>query len=93
MGIRMALGAKQSDVLKLVVGRGMYLAGIGIGIGLVASFALSRFMKSFLLGVSTTDPLTFIGFSAVLALIAFLACYLPARKATQVDPLNALRSQ
>ena len=93
MGIRMALGAKQSDVLKLVVGRGMYLAAIGIGIGLVASFGLSRFMKSFLLGISTTDPLTFIGFSAVLAMIAFLACYLPARRATKVDPLNALRSQ
>jgi putative ABC transport system permease protein len=91
IGIRMALGAQRSDVIKLIVGQGMSLTLIGVAIGLIAAFALTRVMSSLLYGVSATDPLTFIGISLLLTVIAFLACYLPARKATRVDPMDALR--
>jgi predicted permease len=91
IGIRIALGASTLDVLKMVVGQGMLLAFIGVGIGLVASFLLTRAMSSLLFGVSATDPLTFVGISLLLALVAFLACYIPARRATRVDPMTALR--
>jgi len=91
IGIRMALGAHRRDVLKLVVGQGMTLALIGLALGLFASLALTRLIKDFLFNVSATDPLTFAVIALLLACVAFLACYLPARRATKVNPLTALR--
>jgi putative ABC transport system permease protein len=91
MGIRLALGAQVSDVLKLVLGQGMAVIAIGLAVGLVASFALMRLMRSLLFGVGENDPLTFIAITLMLLLVALLACYVPARRATKVDPLVALR--
>jgi predicted permease len=91
IGIRLALGAQARDVLKIVVRHGMSLAIIGAGLGLIAASALTRLMSSLLFGVMPTDPLTFIAISALLVAVALLACYLPARRATKVDPLVALR--
>jgi putative ABC transport system permease protein len=91
IGIRMALGATTSEVMKLVVKHGMKLALLGVGIGLLGAWALTRFMKALLVDVQPTDLLTFAVVSACLFIAALLACYLPARRATKVDPLIALR--
>jgi putative ABC transport system permease protein len=91
VGIRMALGARRSDVMKLVVGQGMALVGVGLGLGLLASIALRRVMSGLLFGVSATDPLVFSAFAVLMAIVALLANCLPARRAARVDPMVALR--
>jgi len=91
IGIRMALGARALDVLKLVLRNGMFLASLGAAIGLAGAFAITRFMSSLLFGISPTDIATFTLVTAGLLLVALFACYLPARRATKVDPLVALR--
>ena len=93
LGIRLALGAQVSDVLKMVLGQGMAVIGIGLVIGLAAAFALMRLMRSLLFGVGENDPLTFVAITLVLLLVALFACYIPARRAAKVDPLIALRAE
>jgi putative ABC transport system permease protein len=91
IGIRMALGAQRRQILGLVIGRGLNLTVAGVVIGIVLSLALTRLLSRELFGVSANDPLTFIGVSILLAIVALAACYIPARRATAVDPLVALR--
>src|SRR5262249_4776234 len=91
IGVRMALGARPQQILRLVVGQGVTLTLIGIGIGLGASLVLTRFLSSLLYGVSATDALTFVTISLLLTAVALLASYVPARRATKVDPIIALR--
>ena len=91
IGIRLALGAQQRDVMKMILGQGIRLTLIGIAIGLIAAFALTRILSSLLYGVSATDPVTFLSIPLLLTLVALLASYLPARRATKVDPCVALR--
>ena len=93
IGIRMALGAQPSGVLRLIVGEGLALAVAGAALGTVAAFGLTRWMGSLLFSVSPTDPLTFVAVPAVLTLVALTASYLPARRATRVDPVSALRAE
>ncbi|HJS22858.1 MAG TPA: ABC transporter permease [Pyrinomonadaceae bacterium] len=92
IGIRMALGAKRADVLRLVVRQGMTMTLIGLALGLVGAFSISRVLRGLLHGVSPTDPLTFVAVSIVLLAVALLACLVPARRATRVDPIIALRT-
>jgi putative ABC transport system permease protein len=91
IGVRMALGAVAGDVLRLVIGQGMWTTIVGMAIGIGGSLVLTRTMQSLLFGVSTMDPLTLFGVAALLAAVSFLACWIPARRATRIDPLVALR--
>jgi putative ABC transport system permease protein len=91
IGIRVALGSKSSEVLRLIVRQGLRLAGIGLALGVVAALALTGTLSSLLFGINADDPLTFGVVSFVLAGSAALACYIPARRATKVDPMVALR--
>jgi len=93
IGIRMALGAQPAAILKLIVGRGLVLVSVGVGIGVLASFGLTRFIEHMLFGVTPTDPLTFVAIVFLLGLVALLACLIPAQRAMRVDPIVVLRSQ
>jgi predicted permease len=93
IGVRLALGARPRDVLRLIVGQGMQLVVAGIVLGIGAALALTRLMASLLYGISATDPATFLAVSLLLIIVALLACYLPAQRATRVDPLQVLRCE
>jgi ABC-type antimicrobial peptide transport system permease subunit len=91
IGIRVALGASGSDMLRMVIGRGLLLAGIGLAVGLAAAFGLTRLLAALLFGVKASDPMAFGAVAVTLAAVAWVAVYIPARRATRIDPLIALR--
>jgi putative ABC transport system permease protein len=93
ISIRMALGAWANDVLTMLIGQGLKLTLIGLAIGLAGTFVLTRWLKSMLYEVSATDPLIYLGVALLLMAVALIACYVPARRATKVDPVVALRSE
>lgn len=93
IGLRMALGAQLRQVRHLILRQGMMLAGSGLILGLAVVFVLARFLTSMLYGVSPSDPVTFVGVSFLLAMVALLACYLPARPAARIDPMIAIREE
>jgi putative ABC transport system permease protein len=92
-GIRLALGAQRSNVLRMMLGHGLRLAVVGVGLGLLAAIAFTRLLKGLLFGISASDPLTFAAIAMLLVGAALLACWIPARRATKVDPLEALRTE
>jgi len=92
-GVRIALGATSGNVLRMVLGQGMRTIAIGVAVGIAGSFALTKTVSSLLFGVTATDPITFVGVTLLLIAVALLACYIPARRATKVDPMEALRSE
>ena len=91
IGVRIALGAKETDVLRLVLGEGLFVITIGLGLGLLVAVAATRVIAGYLYGIGATDPMTFVGVPLVLGLVALVASYMPARRATKVDPIEALR--
>jgi putative ABC transport system permease protein len=91
IGVRVAVGAEKSDILRLILTEGMAMTVVGLGIGLLGAFGVSRIVTSQLFGVSATDSVTFLAVALALAFVALAACYLPARRATRVDPMVALR--
>jgi putative ABC transport system permease protein len=91
IGVRMAIGARPAEIIRMILGQGMGLALGGVTIGLLGAFALTHALKSLLFGVTPTDPLTFLGVAGVLTAAAFAACYVPARRASRIDPNIALR--
>ena len=93
LGIRMSLGAQAGDIFKLVITQGLTLTLIGVVIGLAGAYAVTRAMAQLLYGITSTDPLTFVGISLLLGAVAMLACYVPTRKAIRVDPMVALRHE
>jgi putative ABC transport system permease protein len=93
IGIRLAVGAQRGDVLQLIISNGMQLIGIGVFLGLLGTFALSSYLSGLLFGIKPSDPITIIGVIFVLCGTGFLACYLPARSASRVDPTEALRCE
>ena len=93
IGIRIALGAAQSNIFRLIVGQAMLLVAISMAIGLFGAFMATRFLSSMLYGVAAWDPITFASIATLIAAVAFLACWLPARRAARVDPVIALRAE
>jgi putative ABC transport system permease protein len=93
IGVRMAIGARPAEIVRMILRQGMGLAIVGVALGVSAAFALTHTVRTFLFGVTPNDPLTFVGVVAVLSAAAFTACYVPARRAAQVDPLRALRTE
>jgi ABC-type antimicrobial peptide transport system permease subunit len=91
VGLRVALGASRGDILRLVLGRGLTMTAIGLAVGLLASVATGRLLRSFLFGVTPVDPVALTGSAAIMMLAAMMACYLPARRAAGADPISVLR--